>query len=192
MNDKSQIRDAATIILLRDAATVPSVLMGQRGSKAAFLPSKYVFPGGAVDHADGEVTLAAPLPVSCLAKLVQSPVTRHAPRPETLAAAAIRELWEETGVTQKLVTIEAESRGLIPYDLPADLVPNIWGGKYRGQEQKWFLMRFHGTDEQVNIVTEHPEFSSWKWLPKDDLVANIVPFKREVYAQVLAEFRGKI
>ena len=106
--------------------------------------------------------------------------------------AALRELWEETGVTQKLVTIEAESRGLIPYDLPADLVPNIWGGKYRGQEQKWFLMRFHGTDEQVNIATEHPEFSKWKWLPKDDLVANIVPFKREVYAQVLAEFRGKI
>tara|TARA_R110002167_G_scaffold364581_2_gene586705 strand:+ start:51717 stop:52199 length:483 start_codon:yes stop_codon:yes gene_type:complete len=106
--------------------------------------------------------------------------------------AALRELWEETGVTQKLVTIEAESRGLISYDLPADLVPNIWGGKYRGQEQKWFLMRFHGTDEQVNIATEHPEFSSWKWLPKDDLVANIVPFKRAVYAQVLAEFRGKI
>uniref|UniRef100_UPI004047AB2D RNA pyrophosphohydrolase n=1 Tax=Yoonia sp. TaxID=2212373 RepID=UPI004047AB2D len=106
--------------------------------------------------------------------------------------AALRELWEETGVTQKLVTIEAESRGLIPYDLPADLVPNIWGGKYRGQEQKWFLMRFHGTDEQVNIATEHPEFSSWKWLPKDDLVAIIVPFKRAVYAQVLAEFRGKI
>mgnify|MGYP003642011165 FL=1 len=106
--------------------------------------------------------------------------------------AALRELWEETGVTQKLVTIEAESRGLIPYDLPADLVPNIWGGKYRGQEQKWFLMRFHGTDEQVSIATEHPEFSSWKWLPKDDLVANIVPFKRAVYAQVLAEFRGKI
>jgi putative (di)nucleoside polyphosphate hydrolase len=106
--------------------------------------------------------------------------------------AAIRELWEETGVPEKLVTIEAESRGLIPYDLPADLVPNIWGGKYRGQEQKWFLMRFHGSDDQIQIETTHPEFSAWKWMHKDDIVANIVPFKREVYAQVLAEFGDKL
>lgn len=106
--------------------------------------------------------------------------------------AAIRELWEETGVTQNLVTIEAESHGLIPYDLPVDLVPNIWGGKYRGQEQKWFLMRFHGSDDQINIATEHPEFSHWKWLPKEDLVANIVPFKRAVYEKVLNEFEVKL
>ncbi len=106
--------------------------------------------------------------------------------------AAVRELWEETGVTENLVTIEAESRGLIPYDLPADLVPNIWGGKYRGQEQKWFLMRFHGSDDQIKIATDHPEFSAWKWLPKEELVANIVPFKREVYKQVLAEFGEKL
>ena len=102
--------------------------------------------------------------------------------------AALRELWEETGVTQNLVSVEAESTGLIPYDLPHDLVPNIWKGKYRGQEQKWFLFRFHGMDDQINIETEHPEFSSWKWMPKDELVANIVPFKRAVYEQVLAEF----
>lgn len=106
--------------------------------------------------------------------------------------AALRELWEETGVVEKLVTIEAESRGLIPYDLPTDLVPNIWGGKYRGQEQKWFLMRFHGADDQINIATEHPEFSEWKWMPKETLVENIVPFKREVYARVLAEFGDKL
>lgn len=106
--------------------------------------------------------------------------------------AALRELWEETGITEKRVTIEGESRGLIPYDLPAHLVPNIWGGKYRGQEQKWFLMRYHGTDDQVNIATEHPEFSEWKWLCKDALVASIVPFKREVYARVLSEFEDKL
>ena len=106
--------------------------------------------------------------------------------------AAIRELWEETGVTANLVTIEATSRGLIPYDLPADLVPKIWKGKYRGQEQKWFLMRFHGFDDQINIQTEHPEFSKWKWLPKDELVANIVPFKQAVYEQVLTEFEAAI
>jgi len=102
--------------------------------------------------------------------------------------AALRELWEETGVTQNLVSVEAESAGLIPYDLPHDLVPNIWKGKFRGQEQKWFLFRFHGMDDQINIETEHPEFSSWKWMPKEELVANIVPFKRAVYEQVLAEF----
>lgn len=106
--------------------------------------------------------------------------------------AAVRELWEETGIPEKLVTIEAESHGLIPYDLPQDLVPNIWGGRYRGQEQKWFLMRFHGSDDQIKIETDHPEFSAWKWLPQGELVANIVPFKREVYQQVLAEFGDKL
>lgn len=106
--------------------------------------------------------------------------------------AAIRELWEETGVTEKLVTLEAESKELIAYDLPHEIVPKIWKGKYRGQEQKWFLFRFHGTDDQINIETAHPEFSAWKWMPKDDLVANIVPFKAEVYAKVLAEFEGKL
>lgn len=106
--------------------------------------------------------------------------------------AAMRELWEETGVTADLVTIEAESARLIPYDLPHEIVPKIWKGKYRGQEQKWFLMRFHGTDAQINIQTEHPEFTEWKWMPSNELVANIVPFKREVYTQVLAEFKDKL
>ncbi|MBB5720611.1 putative (di)nucleoside polyphosphate hydrolase [Loktanella ponticola] len=111
---------------------------------------------------------------------------------ETTRDAAIRELWEETGVTDKLITIEAESAGLIPYDLPHAIVPNIWKGKYRGQEQKWFLLRYHGTDADINIATEHPEFSEWKWMHKDELVDNIVPFKREVYEKVLAEFSSKL
>ena len=102
--------------------------------------------------------------------------------------AALRELWEETGITSDLVTIEAESKRWLPYDLPHDLVPRIWKGRYRGQEQKWFLMRFRGRDEQVNIATEHPEFTAWRWLAPDALVANIVPFKRGVYVQVLKEF----
>ncbi|PJE35842.1 RNA pyrophosphohydrolase [Pseudooceanicola lipolyticus] len=103
-------------------------------------------------------------------------------------AAALRELWEETGVTADLVEILAESAGWLPYDLPHDLVPNIWKGRFRGQEQKWFLMRFLGADDQVNIETGHPEFSQWRWQAPDQLVDKIVPFKRAVYARVLEEF----
>jgi len=107
---------------------------------------------------------------------------------EAPADAALRELWEETGVTSDLVTIEAETKDWLPYDLPHDLVPHIWKGRYKGQEQKWFLLRFHGEDKDVNIATKHPEFSQWRWLPTDELVANIVPFKRDVYTSVLNEF----
>jgi putative (di)nucleoside polyphosphate hydrolase len=106
--------------------------------------------------------------------------------------AALRELWEETGISADLVTVEAETDDWLPYDLPHDLVPRIWKGRYRGQEQKWFLLRFHGTDDQVNIATDHPEFSEWRWLPVSELVDNIVPFKRDVYARVLAAFEGQL
>lgn len=106
--------------------------------------------------------------------------------------AALRELWEETGVTSDLVTIEAETERWLPYDLPHDIVPRIWKGRYRGQEQKWFLMRFHGRDDQVDIATNHPEFSVWRWLPASELVGQIVPFKREVYQAVLSEFSARL
>ena len=106
-------------------------------------------------------------------------------KPET---AALRELEEETGVSSGLVTIVAESQSWIRYELPHDLIPKLWGGKWRGQEQRWFLMRFDGTDADINIATEHPEFSEWRWLPPEQLVANIVPFKQSVYEAVLAEF----
>ena len=93
--DKTAIRDAATVIVLRDRATAPRVLMGQRGATAAFMPSKFVFPGGAVDPGDADVPLARPLAQVCAARLAQDSVTdlSHA-----LACAAIRELWEETGL----------------------------------------------------------------------------------------------
>lgn len=106
--------------------------------------------------------------------------------------AAYRELWEETGVTADLVEIVTETENWLPYDLPQDLVGKIWKGKYRGQEQKWYLMRFLGRDDQVNIDTAHPEFSKWRWQDADLLVEKIVPFKREVYVQVLAEFAPHI
>lgn len=89
MNDAT-IRDAATTIVLRDAQSDPKLLMGQRGSKAAFMPNKYVFPGGAVDVTDADATLAKPLPKTCAKRL--------GPRADVFALAAIRELWEETGL----------------------------------------------------------------------------------------------
>ena len=102
--------------------------------------------------------------------------------------AALRELQEETGVSPDLVTVEAKTSGWVTYDLPHDIVPRIWKGRFRGQKQKWFLLRFHGADTQINLQTEHPEFSAWRWLSPQELVANIVPFKRAVYEQVLSEF----
>lgn len=109
-------------------------------------------------------------------------------RGEAPRDAALRELWEETGVPADLVTVEAETAGWLRYDLPAHLVPRIWKGRYRGQEQKWFLLRFHGSDEQIDIVTAHPEFSEWRWIAPRELAERIVPFKRAVYERVLAEF----
>jgi putative (di)nucleoside polyphosphate hydrolase len=106
---------------------------------------------------------------------------------EDVIPAALRELWEETGVTADLVRIEAVTAEAIPYDLPPEVIPSFWGGTYRGQAQTWVLMRYLGTDDQVNIATDHPEFQAWKWSPVDELVANIVPFKRAVYARVVAE-----
>lgn len=103
--------------------------------------------------------------------------------------AALRELWEETGITSDLVDVVAETQAWLPYELPHELVPKLWKGKYRGQEQKWFLMRFNGEDSQVDIATEHQEFSAWRWLNTADLIDNIVPFKRDVYVQVLGEFQ---
>lgn len=102
--------------------------------------------------------------------------------------AALRELWEETGVTADLVEPVAETDGWVRYDLPDELIGKIWKGKYRGQKQKWVLLRFLGRDDQVRIETDHPEFSEWRWLPADQLVENIVPFKRAVYEEVVAAF----
>ena len=89
------VRDAATVILVRDPGGTPTVLMGQRGAKAAFMPSKFVFPGGAVDAADARVPFFAPLPTLCASRLAEA---NGGAAPDALAAAAIRELWEETGL----------------------------------------------------------------------------------------------
>ncbi len=110
-------------------------------------------------------------------------------RDEKPKEAALRELWEETGVTGDLVEVLAKSGEWFTYDLPPELLGKVWGGKYRGQRQKWFLFRFLGTDDQVKIATEHPEFARWCWIGADEMVDSIVPFKRAVYEKVVAVFR---
>ena len=104
-------------------------------------------------------------------------------------AAAFRELWEETGITKDLVSFLDKTKGWVTYDLPPELLGKVWGGKYRGQRQKWFLFRYTGTDEQVQIATAHPEFARWKWIGAEEMLASIVPFKRAVYDSVVAAFR---
>ena len=108
---------------------------------------------------------------------------------EGIEEAALRELWEETGVTADKVDLIAVTPGWVRYDLPEPLIGKVWGGKYRGQKQKWVLMRFRGRDDQVRIESAHPEFSAWRWLAPDEVLAQIVPFKRAVYAEVLTAFR---
>ena len=102
--------------------------------------------------------------------------------------AALRELQEETGVSPDKVRVLAETRDWIPYDLPVDLVPNLWKGRYRGQEQKWFLMRFDGSDSDIDIRTDTPEFSEWAWMEPEALLSCIVPFKRATYTRVFEAF----
>ena len=107
---------------------------------------------------------------------------------ESAEDAALRELGEETGIAPHLVDIVARSAGEHLYDLPPHLMGKMWGGRYRGQRQTWFLMRFRGTDDDVNIATKHQEFRAWRWVGPDQLESLIVPFKKELYRHVVAEF----
>ena len=108
---------------------------------------------------------------------------------EDAEEAAIRELGEETGVHGGLVEIIARSKTEYFYDLPDHLMGKMWGGKYRGQRQHWFLMRFMGEDSDVDIATRHQEFRAWRWAELDELEMLIVPFKRQLYRAVVEEFR---
>ena len=100
--------------------------------------------------------------------------------------AAFRELEEEIGTASAIIL--AQTQCWLYYELPDHLLGHIWRGKYRGQKQKWFAMRFTGQDSEVNISTKQPEFSAWQWLDMSDLVKNIVPFKKAVYAEVVESF----
>ena len=106
---------------------------------------------------------------------------------ESPREAAFRELKEEVGTDK--AEILAETQGWLHYDLPSDIASRMWSGRWRGQRQKWFLMRFTGEDADINPATEHPEFDAWEWVEPERLPELIVPFKRQLYRELLAEFR---
>lgn len=99
---------------------------------------------------------------------------------------ALRELEEEIGTSK--AEIIGESRTWLTYDLPPELVGKVWKGRYRGQTQKWFAMRFLGDDSDINLETAHPEFCAWKWERLERLPNLIVPFKRKIYQDIVSEF----
>jgi putative (di)nucleoside polyphosphate hydrolase len=107
---------------------------------------------------------------------------------ESVEAAAFRELVEETSITQ------AALLGILPdwycYDLPDDLRKTLWGGKYKGQCQRWIALRFLGDDGQVNLATAHPEFRTWRWEEPAAVPALTVPFKQALYAQLIPALKG--
>ena len=111
---------------------------------------------------------------------------------ESPIRAAIRELKEETGINKKHINIILESKNWINYDLPKELIPKLWNGKFVGQSQKWFAMEFLGSDSDININTKNPEFSKWQWMTKNKLLDSIVPFKKRVYENILSQFAAQL
>ena len=109
---------------------------------------------------------------------------------EDLLAAAKRELYEETGVTS--VSLLAQSKDWHTYDLPEHLIGKSWNGKYRGQKQMWFVLRFEGDAAEITLKVpgQKQEFGDWRWAKRDEVLDLIIPFKREVYVSVLKEFQS--
>ncbi len=198
--DKSKIiRDAATVILIRDKATRPQVLMGQRGAKAAFMPNKFVFPGGALDATDAQVPLADAGAEPCLTRLGEQ---ADASKAQALLVAAIRELWEETG--QILGEAGAWS-GDIPVDwqsfADAGFIPSAKGMSFvfraitpKGRPRR-FDARFFAVDADElktdvdDFSRASDELSHLQWIPLDDVRRFDLPFITEV---VLAEIAGNL
>ncbi|MBK0326698.1 NUDIX domain-containing protein [Rhodobacteraceae bacterium F11138] len=197
--DKTAIRNAATVIVLRDRQDDPSILMGQRGASAAFMPNKFVFPGGAVDAEDADVPLAAPLPALCHDRLADEAPggLQHA-----LAAAAIRELWEETGLI-------LGHRGTWPGDVPenwhrfaatghlpaADRLQFVFRaltppGRPRRFDARFFLVDAADIQNEIDDFTDAcDELSHLQWIKLRDARNFDLPFITEV---VLAEVESRV
>ncbi len=103
-------------------------------------------------------------------------------------AAVYRELEEETSIASAAVDLLASSKDWLSYDFPSDLAGKLWGGAFVGQKQMWYLARFVGQDQDINLETDHPEFSAWQWVPFEKVPSLIVPFKRPLYDLIYSEF----
>ncbi|MCT8159579.1 NUDIX hydrolase [Pseudoruegeria sp. SHC-113] len=192
--DKTAIRDAATVILLRDAGSAPKVLMGQRGAGAVFMPNKYVFPGGAVDAGDADVALASPPPAPCAARLAQESDAALVP---ALYVAAVRELWEETGLI-------LGAPGTWPDEVPDDWhsyaatghLPSPEGlrfffraitppGRPRRFDARFFVAHVEALQSDPDDFSRaSDELSHLHWVPLSEARSYDLPFITEV---VLAE-----
>lgn len=102
--------------------------------------------------------------------------------------AMFRELKEETGIEQNQIKVIAKTSGYLYYNLPYLLQKKFWGGKYLGQKQRWYVAEFIGDESAINIKTEHPEFSAWKWIGSKEIISSIVGFKRPLYRDIIKEF----
>lgn len=196
--DKTAIRDAATVIVLRDRSTRPRVLMGQRGAQAAFMPNKFVFPGGAVDAADAAVPLARPLPAICAARLAEDSAADIS---GALAAAAVRELWEETG---QILGLPGPWPGAIPKDWlefagtghrpTADALQFVFRaitppGRPRRFDARFFLLDADALASDLDdFGAAADELSHLQWIAIDEIRHYDLPFITEV---VLAEVAAR-
>ncbi|MDQ7079988.1 MAG: NUDIX hydrolase [Paracoccaceae bacterium] len=200
---RTAIRNAATVIMLRDKATRPRILMGQRGARAAFMPNKFVFPGGALDDDDFRVPLADPLPAQCMTRLRMHADPALA---EPLVLAAIREVWEETGL---LLGRPAPDAARMADDMPPEwqgffrqgVLPSGAGmrfvfraitppGRPRRFDARFFLVdadRINGDADDFSQACD--ELSHLQWIPLDEARDFDLPFITEV---VLAEVQANL
>ncbi len=196
--DKTQIRNAATVIVIRDRHTAPRILMGQRGAKAVFMPNKFVFPGGAVDAGDADIPLSTPLTPTCAARLSEDADARLA---HALSAAAIRELWEETGLILGqpgtwVGPVPADwtrfaATGHVPHAAPLQFVFRALTppGRPRRFDARFFLLDAAAVASDLDeFGAATDELSHLQWVPLAEARKFDMPFITEV---VLAEIEAR-
>ncbi len=203
MTQDAPIRDAATVVVIRDPAKAPRILMGQRGSAAAFMPSKFVFPGGAVDDTDHDIPALSEPGENDLERLAKDHDLRRPAR--AFALAAIRELWEETGLRlgrpgQPDAPLPADWRGFAAAGLLPDLAPLHFcfraitpPGRPRRFDARFFAVdaaHIHGDPDDFSEATE--ELSCLQWVPLDQVREFDLPFVTQVVLAELAEALPRI